>query len=104
MPRASRGYGHVSQAASPVEEFSPAVLLQEQVGHQLGEREKAWLHPQPVTAPQGRPVTSLLDSLRATHLSSSLVDRKQNREFSSVGIQGDSGCRGGMVIFWRYFK
>lgn len=59
MQRAGGGYGHVSQAASPVEEHSTAILLQEQVGYQLGEREKAWLHPHPVTPQQERPVNSL---------------------------------------------
>ena len=84
MQRASGGYGHVSQAASPVEEYSTEVLLQEQVGYQLGEREKAWLHPQPVTPQQERPVNSFPNSLSTPYFSSSLVVCKQNHEFLKV--------------------
>lgn len=84
------GYGHISPVASSVDDCSTSVLLQEQVGHQLGEREKAWLHPQPVIPQQELPMSKFPNSLSTTHFSSSFVGCKQNRKFkSSVSIQGN---------------
>ena len=92
--RASGGYGHVSQAASPVEEYSTAILLQEQVGYQLGNAKRPGFTPSPLLLSRNVLwIHCLIEYPLLLFLVGSLQTESRISE-SSVSIQGDSRCRG----------